>query len=57
MAAAALMARVSLLRAGELIVADGNAADRLARIVRWQLIAAAAVLGVGTAVGIAGTAM
>ncbi|MBA1243827.1 hypothetical protein [Pseudomonas japonica] len=54
LAAGALLARVSLLRAGELAAADGHGAVRLARIVRWQLVAAAVLLGVGTAVGMAG---
>lgn len=54
LAAGALLARVSLLRAGELATADGHGADRLARIVRWQLIAAAVLLGMGTVMGMAG---
>ena len=54
LAAGALLARVSLLRAGELAAADGHGAVRLARIVRWQLVAAAVILGTGTAVGMAG---
>lgn len=54
LAAGALLARVSLLRAPELAIAEGQGAVRLARIMRWQLIAAAVLLAVGTAVGMAG---
>jgi hypothetical protein len=45
LAAGALLARVSLLRAHELLVAQGYTAVRLGRIVRWQLIVAALLLG------------